>query len=150
MRSRAGLTILELLTVLAILGIVASIGVVNGRGVLAGRQERSALASIQQSVWQGATAASARGRDVRLVREGRTIRVEEVASGAWIRTEELAAGVETNLPEGTVLTFTPPGRITTTSLDALYAGEPPYVRTSAATYRLRISLIGEVAAREVP
>lgn len=148
MRRSKGLTLLELLVVVAIIGVVAGIGVFNGRRALQSQQEQAAVRSIQQSIWQGATAASARGIETELVRSGSQLLVREVLSGRILRREELPAGVSTNLPTGQVLRFTPPGQIARTTLDAL--PRPLWVQTSDRRYHLRVSLIGEVRAEVRP
>lgn len=137
----AGLTLVELLIVLAIVGIVLAIGFFNGRGLLEGRQEAAAVNSLRQSVWQGATAASARGRSVQLFLNGRSLEVRDGAT--VIRRDELPAGVSTNLPQGVVLSFTPPGKVTPASLAAVEAISP-YISTGKGVYHLQFSLIGEV------
>lgn len=148
MRRANGITLLELLVVVAIIGVVAGIGVFNGLRALQGQQEQAAVRSIQQSIWQGATAASARGVETELVRDGRQLLVREVVSGRTLRREELPAGVSTNLPTGQVLRFTPPGQIARTTLAAL--PEPLWVQITDRRYRLRVSLIGEVRAEVMP
>lgn len=139
--SREGVTIIELLVVLAILGVLLGLFMVFGRGALDSQQEQAAVRSIQQSVWQGSSGASARGRNTELVLVGRRIEVREIGSGRIIRIEELPAGVTTNLPR---LVFTPPGKISTESFAAVEDGIK--VATSKGTTTLRVSIIGEVLA----
>lgn len=136
-----GITIIELLVVLAILGILFGVAAFGGRGALDRQQEAAAVRSIQQSVWQGASAASARGRNTELTLTGRQIIVREVDSGRLVRTEELPAGVTTNLPR---LVFTPPGKISSDSFPSVAEGIT--VNTSTGTTTLRVSIIGEVIA----
>lgn len=143
-----GLSIIELLIVLALVGILSSIGVFNGLRALQGQQEQAAVRSIQQSIWQGATAASARGVETELVRNGRQLLVREVVSGRMLRREELPVGVSTNLPTGQVLRFTPPGQIARATLEAL--PNPLVVEITNRRYQLRVSLIGEVRAEVMP
>ena len=136
-----GLTLLEVLAVLAILAVLLALAVLNGRGALTGQQDRAAVRSIQQSIWQGASAASARGRNTELVLSGRQVIVREVGSGRLVRTEELPAGVTTNLPH---LIFAPPGKISADSFALVEDGIT--VNTSAGTTLLKVSIIGEVIA----
>lgn len=137
----SGVTIIEFLVVLGILGILLGLFMVFGRGALDSQQEQAAIRSIQQSVWQGSSGASARGRNTELVLTGRRIEVREIGSGRVIRTEELPAGVSTNLPR---LVFTPPGKISSESFASVQDGIT--VTTSKGTTTLRVSVIGEVLA----
>ena len=127
---------------IAVLGIVLTIGVVNGRKMLRGQEERASLATFQQSVWQGATAAAARGRRTELLRQGERLVLREMTSQAVIRSFDLATTVTTNLPSGQFLVFDPPGKIDSTSLAAL--PRPLTMSTENQTYALTVSLIGEV------
>ena len=136
-----GFTLIELLIVLAIMGILLGIFAFTNRGALTGQQERAAIRSIQQSVWQGASAASARGRNTELVHSGRTVVVREVDSQRVIRTEDLPAGIGTNLPN---LVFTPPGKISASSFELVADGIT--VTSSSGTTLLKVSIIGEVIA----
>jgi len=143
-RSHLGLTILELLIVLAILGILAGLVAINGRRVLQGQEERAAITSIQQTVWQGATAAAARGVVVRLTRTGDEFVLTDTDSGAVLKRFELPRNVTSNWPDGQTLDFTPPGKVDVDTLDAL--PDPLTVTTSTRTTNLTVSLIGEVRA----
>lgn len=142
---RSGFTIIELLVVLAVIAVILTIGLINGRTMLEGRKEIAAVNSLRQSAWQGATAASARGRKVRLVFDGR--RLEIVDGTDVIRTDVLPDGVQTNLPQGTLLEFLPPGKATLASITSLNALDP-MVSTNAGTVFLEFSLIGEVRVGE--
>lgn len=139
----SGITLIELLIVIAILAIIFGIGIFNARGALESRQESAAIKTVSQMVWQGATAASARGRIVTLNRDGHTLRLLD--GDSVIREDDLPRGVSTNLPGGTVLVFSPPGKITDESLSALLDSSP-WIRTSDTLYDLEVSLIGEVRA----
>lgn len=139
--SKCGFTILEILIVLAVLGVVLGISAIMGRGALENQEDLSAIRSIQQSIWQGASAASARGRNTELIHTGRRVEVREVGTGRLIRTEELPIGVTTSLPN---LIFTPPGKISATSFALVTDGIS--VSTAKATTLLRVSIIGEVIA----
>lgn len=140
-RSNRGITMVEMLVVLGVLGVLLGLSVFSGRGALERQQEKAAIRSIQQSVWQGASAASARGRNTELVLVGRRIDVREVDSGRLVRTEELPSGVTTNLPN---LVFTPPGKISADSFALVRDGIS--VSSSAGTTMLQVSIIGEVIA----
>jgi prepilin-type N-terminal cleavage/methylation domain-containing protein len=143
MRAQRGFSVLELLIVLAIIGIVGTIGFVNGRRIADNQSAQGSLATIQQSIWQGATAAAARGVTVDLVRAGSTFTLE--AGDDVLRSFDLADGVETNLGEdGLALRFLPPGKVDLDSLTAL--PEDLYILAEDRRYALRVSMIGEVIA----
>lgn len=141
--TRHGFTLIELLVVLAVLGVVLGISGFFGRGALERQQQRAAIRSIQQSVWQGASGASARGRNTELKLVGRRIEVREAGSGRLLRTEELPSGVTTSLP---TLVFTPPGKISADSFAQVENGIT--VSSSEGTTRLIVSIIGEVIAEK--
>lgn len=144
----AGFTLIELLMVLAIAGLLGGIGFVSGRAIVRGQQSRSGLNSLQQSVWQGATAAASRGIRTELVRAGPELRIRNADNGAVLRTFELPDGVSTNLPQGTSLVFTPPGKVDAGTLAAL--PEPLTVTANGTVYTVTVSLIGEVDLEAVP
>jgi len=133
---------IELLILLAILGLMAGVIATNGRRVAAGQQQRAAIASVQQSVWEGATAASARGVETELVRTATGLVVKETGSGTVLRSFDIPSAVATNMPMGQVLLFTPPGRVDLASLQALPS--PLTLTVNGHTFTVQISLIGEV------
>ena len=141
-RRVAAFSVVELLIILAILGIIAGVVAMNGRRVLGGQQERAALTSVRQSVWEGATAAAARGATTELVRTPSALVVQEVGSNTPLRTFSIPSTVTTNLPMGQVLQFTPPGRVDLATLQALPS--PLTMTVNGHTFKLQISLIGEV------
>lgn len=124
------------------LAIVAGIAVPNGRRILQGQEQRSAVTSIQQTVWQGATAAAARGNEVYLERTGDAFTLTEDGTGKVLKTFDLPDGVSTNWPKGVKLTFTPPGKVA--SLAVLPSDLS--VVADGKTTKLTLSLIGEVKA----
>ncbi len=144
-----GLTTIELLIVMAILAIVATLGIINYRQILRGQEERAAVQSIQQTVWQGATAAAARGVLVNLVRSGNEFRLVDTNSGAVLKRFDLPNGVTSNWPANQPLVFTPPGKVAPNSLTSLPS---PLTITSSEgrVTRLTVSLIGEVRAEAQP
>lgn len=144
-KTAQGVTIIEILVVVAILGVLFGIGAFFGRGALEGQQEQAAVRSIQQSIWQGSSAASARGRNTELTLTGRVIEVRESGTSRMLRTEELPTGVTTNLPS---LVFTPPGKISADSFLTVEDGIT--VTTRAGTTLLRVSIIGEVIEETNP
>jgi type II secretory pathway pseudopilin PulG len=145
--AQAGVTVLELLVILAIVAVIATIGVFNGRRMLQGQEERAAIASVQQAVWQGATNAAARGVASSLYRSAETLTLQD-GSGRVLRRFTLPRTVTTNLPSGLILTFTPPGKVEPSTLAAL--PDPLLMSASGKTTRLTISLIGEVRAEALP
>lgn len=145
---RKGFTVVELLIVLAIIGIVGAIGFINGRTIAEGRRADASLATLQQSIWQGASAAASRGRSVELVRAGFELVLREADSGDVIRTLEMDDAIETNLPSGVALLFLPPGKVERTTLSAL--PDDLYLQTPDRRYGLQVSLIGEVRAEAIP
>lgn len=143
-RGLAGFTLLELLVVLAVISVLVGIGVFNGRRALHSQQERAAFNSLRQSVWQGATAAASRGQQVFLQLDGKELSLHlGSADGRQLRSENFPTGVSTNLPQGTVLVFEPPGKV----LADLLPEEGEYWFVSGGnTVQLRFSVIGEVEA----
>ena len=146
MTSRAsGLTLIEVLIALAIIGIVLTLGVFNGRQALAGQQERAAINSIRQASWQGATAAAARGEPVLMTIEANELLLRAGANGNQIiRREALPVGLNTNLPSGGFIVFTPPGKIRS---DTLPEPGEYWIEAGGRRVLLEFSVIGEVEAR---
>lgn len=143
-KRKEGLTTIELLIVIGIVAILGTIAFLGFRGVLQGQEQRSAIQSIQQTVWQGATAAASRGTTLELVRSGRTFTLEEAENGRILKTFELPDGVTSNWPENEPLVFTPPGRVDSASLEKLPARIQVFTESSVTD--LTVSLIGEVKA----
>jgi len=137
------MTLLELLIVLAIFAIVTGIGVINGRQVAQRQAARGAVATFQQSVWQGATAAASRGLTVELHWSAGKLSLVDVDSERVLREYDVPKDVTVNAANP-ILRFTPPGKVDLETLDAL--PDQLVVDTSAGRYELQISLIGEVKA----
>lgn len=134
---------IELLIIIGIIGIIGAIAFMNLRPVLRGQEERAAVQSVQQTVWQGATAAASRGSTLELTRTGSTFRLIDTANSRLLKEFVLPLSVTTNWPEGQALVFTPPGRIETNSLLAL---PQLWIAGEGRTTDLTVSLIGEVKA----
>jgi len=136
------MTVVELLIVLAIFGIVAAIAIPNMRGILQGREDQAAIQSIQQTVWQGATAAAARGVVVTLTRTGNRFVLINSETNAELKRFDMPTSVTSNWPQNSPLVFTPPGKVDVSSM----SGFPASLTVSAngRTTGLQISLIGEV------
>ncbi len=137
-----GFTLIEIIIIMAITLIILGIGALSGRNALQNSQERNSLEAIKQSIWQGASSASARGAIVLLKRSGTKLSLVNEATNKVIRTYDLSSHVSTNLPSGTVLKFLPPGEIEQASYNALT--KPIVVTTSKGSYNLSVSMIGEV------
>lgn len=143
--SRRGISLLELLVVLAVLAVAFALAAIAGRGIAQRTSERSVVNTFQQSVWQGATMAAARGFRTELVRAGDELVVRRLATGDVLRRFELDGNATLNVPDGQVLVFTPPGAVLDASLAAL--PDPIEIVAAGRTYELDVSLIGEVRVR---
>ncbi len=144
MRDRNAFSLMELLIVIAIIAILGTIGAINGRRIAQDRNAEASLVTLQQSIWQGATAAASRGTPIELVRTGTELALRDASTGETIRTWELDRAVTTNLPEGVALRFLPPGKVDPMTLSAL--PDDLTLTTTNHTYRLDVSLIGQVRA----
>jgi len=136
-RSR-GISTLEILVVLGIVGILAGLAVPAWRGLAQREEARSTLVSLQQAMWQGATAAAARGEALTLVWEEDELRVVD-AGGDVFRSWSFPDATVTTLEPGALVTFSPPGRIA--DLSAL--PDPLTMDVNDRTASLQVSLIGE-------
>lgn len=137
-----GASIIEVLIVVALLAVIAGFAIPNFRSILQGSEERAAIQSIQQTVWQGATAAAARGVVITLERTSNRFVLTNTDTGQVLKTFELPRGVSSNWPQGLAIVFTPPGKVDSESL----IGFPTNLNVFAndRTTYLEISLIGEV------
>jgi len=145
-RRDTGITVLELLVVVAILAVVLGIGVINGRAIAQRQAARGAIATFQQSVWQGATAAASRGLTVDLNRTASGLSLVDVGSQRVLRRYDLPPGVV--IPaENPILRFTPPGKVELAYLEALPGDF--VITTGEGRYRIEISLIGEVESTRI-
>lgn len=143
-RNQAGFSMIELLIVLGILGVVLGIGIFNGRQALDSQQERAAFNTLRQSAWQGATAAASRGERVYLQLSGRELSLRlGSTTGRQLRADTFPSGISTNLPQGTVLVFEPPGKVLAGMLP-----EPGHYwfQSGGSALELQFSVIGEVEA----
>lgn len=139
-----GFTVIELMVVMAIIAIVGAVIIPNLRPILGGREAQAAIQSIQQTVWQGATAAAARGVVVELTRTGNTFILRNTDTNGELKRFVLPSGVSTNWPVSTPLRFTPPGKVDTNSM--VNFPNTLTVTGNGKTTILQISLIGEVRA----
>lgn len=140
---RAGLTLLELLVVVAILGVIVGLTGILGRTIARQASERAALATVQQSVWQGATLAAARGFRTELCRAGTELSVRravaDACDGDVLRRFEIDPNVVLGVADGSVMVFTPPG-----SIDPATLPDAITLDAGGVSYVLEVSLIGEV------
>lgn len=138
--NKRGLSLLEILIVIAIIAILAGLVAIGSRAILTGQQNRSALYSMRQIFWQGASAASSRGEQLELVRSGDVLEIRPIATPSKkVRTIELSGDATLNLPQGQIATFAPSGKVTIAP-----ANNPFTFQTDGKTYRFNVSLIGEV------
>lgn len=137
-RSKSGMSLIELILVLTVLGIILGFGALAGRDAIQRANERSAVNTFQQAVWQGATAAAARGYRTVLWRDGNQLQVRRESDGSVIRRYDFDNAVTLSVPSNPILTFTPPGRVLALPL------LPIQITAAGATYSMQISLIGEV------
>lgn len=142
-RWRSGFTLLELLIALAVIGVVVGIAVTGGRRLVEGQEARAAVQSVRQSIWQGATLAASRGVSTTLVLNGTDLELHDDGGAERpLRTFALPEGATLRGVSGTVLRFTPPGKVDESSLAAL--PKPLILEVDGKIYQLRVSLIGEV------
>ncbi len=141
MKRGFGFTMLELLIVMAVVGIITAVGAVSASTILKRSQEGSSLRTFQHSIWQAAGLSSSRGVIITLNKSGQTLSIKNQKSGATLRSFKLASGVSTNLPDGEVIKFLPPGEIDEVSYQNLPS--PISISTSHENYSLLVSIIGE-------
>lgn len=134
---------LELLVVMAILGVAAGLGIAQLRNLGERQQAAATVDQIRQLFWQGATAAASRGgTNFLLVRSGNTLRVQSQTDGSILRSVTLPAGVTCSLSDGTLATFTSPGKVNYSS--SFPANRQFTVSANGRTFTLTATLIGEV------
>lgn len=133
-----GISTLEILVVLAIVGILGGLAAVGWRGLAQREEARSTLVSLQQAMWQGATAAAARGVPLTLVWEEDELRVVD-AGGDVFRAWPFPDATVTTLEPGEIVTFSPPGRIA----DVASLPDPLTMVVNDRTATVQVSLIGE-------
>ncbi len=151
MKRSRGFTLLELLIVIAVLGVLFTLTAFQSRKIEAHQAEAAFYTSLERLFWEAATAAASRGQSLKLIREGQVLLVETESTPArTVRELAIPEGVEVALPEGTLATFTPPGRVNFSSDFPRDCQGPSFeVTTRQGTQRCyRVSLIGEVEVVE--
>lgn len=141
MNDTKGFTLLELLIVIAVIGIVGGLAFVNGHRIAQRQEASGAIATFQQSVWQGATAAASRGSVVELNRTDDGLELVDLNRDRVLRRYELPSEVSIGA-ENPILRFLPPGKVDLSTLPDREKGL--MVSTGQGDYRLKVSLIGEV------
>ncbi|GIW28820.1 MAG: hypothetical protein KatS3mg070_2183 [Meiothermus sp.] len=142
-RMSGGFTLLELIVVMAILGVAAGIGIPQIRNIGQRQEALATVDQIRQLFWQGATAAASRGgTNFVLVRSGNTLQVQSQVDGSVLRSVTLPNGVSCSLNNGTLATFTSPGKVIFSS--SFPANRQFTVTAAGQTFTLTATLIGEV------
>lgn len=142
-RTPRGFTLLELIVVMAILGVAAGIGIAQIRNIGQRQQALATVDQIRQLFWQGATAAASRGgTNFLLVRSGNTLQVQSQVDGSVLRSVTLPNGVSCSLSNGTLATFTSPGKVIFSS--SFPANRQFTISAAGQTFTLTATLIGEV------
>src|SRR5690554_7798938 len=114
----SGMSVLELLIVLGIFAIIAAIGWFGGGARSRQTAAQGAVATFQQSVWQGASAAAARGVEVELIRQDDQLLLMNVFNDSVIRTYDFPAAATISV-DNPILRFLPPGKVDLESPNAL-------------------------------
>lgn len=142
-----GFTLLELIAVVAMVAALFALAAFQSRRLEAQQERAAFFTSLERLFWQAATASASRGRPLRLVRTGEVLRVETLdAPPKTLLRLEIPEGVTVDLPEGTLATFTPPGRVHFAPSFPKTCGGPSFAAALPEGLRrcYRISLIGEV------
>lgn len=141
---RKGFTILELLIMTGVLGIIFGVGIGSINKIGQRQQAASSIGVLRQIFAQGASAASSRGgTSLVLVKSGSIIKVQTTDSTPKvIRSYTLPTGVSTDLVDGTLVTFTAPGKLNFTNL--FPTSRQFTVTANGQTTTLTVTLIGEV------
>jgi len=141
--TKRGFTLLELLVVMAVLGVAAGLGIAQIRNLGQRQQANATVDQVRQLFWHGATAAASRGgTNFLLVRSGNTLQVQSQTDGSVLRRLTLPSGVSSSLSDGTLATFTSPGKVNFSSL--FPANRQFTISANGQTFTLTATLIGEV------
>jgi prepilin-type N-terminal cleavage/methylation domain-containing protein len=143
-----GFSLLEMLVILAVLGILLGIAIFAGRDIIRKQNELQSVNQIRQLLWQAGTTVNARGTSGKLSRTGNVLKVLDVNSGKTLVEATLDSKVVSNLPIGDSLVFLSSGRIESATLDSL--PDPLTVTAAGKTFKLTVSVIGEIKAEVMP
>lgn len=141
---KSGFTLIELLILTAILGIVAGIGIGQINKMAKRQQAASSVSALRQLFSQGASAASSRGgTSLVLVKSGSTLNVQTTDTNPKVvRSYTLPTDVTTSLQDGTLVTFTAPGKL---NFSNLFPTDRRFtVTANGQASTLTVTLIGEV------
>jgi Tfp pilus assembly protein FimT len=141
-----GLSLVELLVLLAVLAVVLAMGALNGRRTLLGQEHAAFLSTLQNVFWQGATEAASRGVNLTLERNGSRLELKQ--GSTVLRTWDIPQGVVLSLGNGSIVRFTPPGKVQDPQGQPLTQPLTFTATVNGKTYTYTISLIGE--AKRVP
>jgi prepilin-type N-terminal cleavage/methylation domain-containing protein len=135
-----GFTLIEILIVLTVVSITFTIGAIGSKQILTKQENLSAMRSIKQLFWQGATNAASRSVNLELTHYAQQLTIRPVGGTTLVREATLPNGFSTNLPNGIIATFTSPGKVKM----APGISNTFTVSFDGKTYNLTISQIGEV------
>lgn len=141
-----GLTLVEMIVLVAVLGVVFTLVAFNGQRTLAEQEEVAFLRTLQGLFWQGATEAASRGETLLLVRQGNRLEIRRGQQA--LRSVRIPSGISLSLAEGTIVQFTPPGKLQGPQGQNLTQPLTFTVQRGNKTFTYTISLIGE--AKVIP
>jgi prepilin-type N-terminal cleavage/methylation domain-containing protein len=150
-KSQQGFTMIEILIVIAIIGILLGMSLLNGRQIINRQKEVASVQQFRQLVQRATTTANARGITATLVRTGSSIKVINSSDPTKTLMEmTLDRNVTSNLPENESLVFASTGRIDPASFNTLPGTNSFEMQASGKTYKLNLSVIGEVKLEVLP
>ncbi len=147
--NKRGFSLLEILVILAVLGILLGMAIFAGRDIIKKQNELQSVNQLRQLLWQAGTTVNARAVTGQLTRTGNVFKVVDVTDPTKsILEATLNSNVTSNFPVGESLIFLSSGRIDTTSLGSL--PNPLTITAAGKTFKLTISVIGEIKAEMIP